>query len=62
MNQIVTFDFASKNVRVVLGKDGEPWFLAADICASLELPETHKAVVRLDVDETDPTSIPTPVG
>ncbi len=51
MNQLVAFNFESKNVRVVLGEDGEPWFVAADVCASLELPETHKAVARLDEDE-----------
>jgi len=62
MNQLVAFNFESKHVRVVLGEDGEPWFVAADVCASLELPETHKAVVRLDEDEKGRNSIPTPGG
>ena len=62
MSNIVAFDFESHNVRVVVGHDGEPWFVAADVCLALSLPETHKAVGRLDDDEKDRNSIPTPGG
>lgn len=37
-------------VRVV-SKGGEPWFVVADVCKAIELPDTHKAVGRLDGDE-----------
>lgn len=59
MNQLVAFNFESSNVRVVLDANMEPWFVAADVCAALELPETHKAIARLDDDEKGRNSIPT---
>lgn len=45
-------------VRIVI-KDGEPWFVASDICKVLELGTTSKAIERLDEDEKDMNSIPT---
>jgi prophage antirepressor-like protein len=49
-------DSASFTVRAVL-RDGEPWFVAADVCAALELD--HTALRRLDDDEKGRDSIPT---
>ena len=37
-------------VRTVL-RDGEPWFVAADVCAALEISNTTDALKRLDADE-----------
>lgn len=51
MNEIKVFEnkqFGS--VRSIL-KDGEPWFVAADVCRALELTNTPKALERLDADE-----------
>ena len=31
--------------------NGEPWFVAADVCRVLELEQVHKALERLDADE-----------
>ena len=31
--------------------DGNPWFVAADVCRALDLSDTGKAVGRLDEDE-----------
>ena len=31
--------------------DGEPWFVATDVCRALELTDTGKATGRLDEDE-----------
>ena len=45
-------------MRTVL-KDGEPWFVAADVCRALEIGDTHKAVERLDNDEKGRSLIPT---
>ncbi len=61
-NNVVPFNFENYSVRVIRGDDGEPWFVAADVCAALDLPETHKAVARLDDDERGRNSIPTPGG
>ena len=39
--------------------DGEPWFVATDVCRALEIGDPHKAVSRLDEDEKGRNSIPT---
>ena len=39
--------------------DGEPWFVAADVCKALELGTTSKSLERLDDDEKGMNSIPT---
>jgi len=59
MSQIIPFEFESHALRVNLDAAGQPWFVAADVCAALELPETHKAIARLDDDEKGRNSIPT---
>lgn len=46
------------NVRTVM-IDGEPWFVAADVCKALELDKTWNALQRLDDDEKGTTSIST---
>lgn len=40
-------------------KNGEPLFVAADVCQALDLGETHVALRRLDDDEKGRCSIPT---
>ena len=60
MNQIVAFDFESHDVRVVIGQDGEPRFVAADLLSTLSLD--RKALERLDDDEKGVSSIHTPGG
>jgi prophage antirepressor-like protein len=57
--ELIPFDFEGRQVRVVTDAQGEPWFVAADVCAALHLPDTHKAVARLDDDEKGRNSIPT---
>lgn len=50
-NSIQTFTFAQNiNVRSLIIA-GEPWFVAADVCKALELPNTTAALSRLDADE-----------
>lgn len=48
--KIIPFDFEEQAVRVVM-RDGEPWFVAADVCRVLEIENTTNAVKRLDGDE-----------
>lgn len=50
MNNIIPFDFEDRAVRVIM-IDDEPWFVAADLCAVLSLPNVSQAVSRLDDDE-----------
>lgn len=50
------FNFQSKPIRVVL-IDGEPWWVAVDVCAVLEIGNPSQALKRLDQDETTLISI-----
>lgn len=42
--------------------DGDPWFVAADVCKALELEKTNRALSRLDDDEKGAHSVSTPGG
>jgi len=44
------FNYQSKEVRTVI-KDGEPWFVAKDVCDILEIKNPSDAMSRLDEDE-----------
>ena len=55
MNDIQVFDFEDNAVRVV-DIDGEPWFVAADVCRVLDLSNPSKACADLDDDEAALTS------
>ncbi len=64
MSNITNFVFdaedgAAMAVRSVL-IDGEPWFVAADVCRALGLGNTAMALERLDDDEKGVSSIDTP--
>ena len=50
--------FQDQDVRSVM-LDGEPWFVAADVCAVLEIAKTDRAVAKLDDDEM-PASVHSP--
>jgi len=39
-------------LRTVM-RDGEPWFVAADVCRVLDIAKSRDAVSRLDMDEKD---------
>ena len=62
MSNLIPFEFESHALRVNMDAAGQPWFVAADVCAALALPETHKAIARLDDDEKGRNSIPTHGG
>lgn len=38
-------------------KDGEPWFVAADVCRALEMSDVSMSLRRLDDDEKGTSSI-----
>lgn len=50
MNKLVEFNFNENPVRSIL-IDGNPFFIARDICLNLDIEDTSKAVSRLDGDE-----------
>lgn len=50
LGQIQVFDFNENAVRVIL-RDGEPWWVAADVCRVLALEQVTNAIRSLDEDE-----------
>lgn len=50
MNTIQIYRYENCDVRTV-NKNGEPWFVAADVCRVLELGNPTMALERLDEDE-----------
>lgn len=46
----------------LIERDGEPWFVAADLCRALEISDTQSALRRLQEDEKGKDSIHTPGG
>ena len=47
---VASYDYHSQQVRTLL-IDGEPWFVAKDVCGILELGNVGQALTRLDEDE-----------
>jgi len=50
MTQVTPFDFENQRVRAI-HRDGEPWFVASDVCRCLNIKQTTRAVEYLDDDE-----------
>ncbi len=50
MTDLVPFSFESHDVRVVM-RDGQPWWVLADVCQALEIGNAPQAASRLDEDE-----------
>lgn len=50
MNSLIPFNYNSNQIRIIV-KDGEPWFVAKDVCDILEISNGRDAVSRLDEDE-----------
>lgn len=46
MNEVTVFNFNQSQVRTVI-KDGEPWFVAKDICDILGLDNVGQVLVRM---------------
>jgi hypothetical protein len=57
----MAFYFHAVNVRVMM-MNGEPWFVAQDVCRVLGLSAVDVALRRLDSDEKGACSIRTPGG
>lgn len=57
-NSPTVFTFDKMDVRVILN-GGEPWFVAQDVCAALDVGNVSMAVSRLDEDEKGISSVDT---
>ena len=51
MNELTVFQNEQFGQVRTIVKDGEPWFVAADVCRALEVKNARDAVARLDDDE-----------
>lgn len=51
MNEIMPFMLGESVVRVITDENGEPWFVAKDVCRVLGLENNRDAVSSLDEDE-----------
>ncbi|ADX92128.1 MULTISPECIES: BRO-N domain-containing protein [Acinetobacter] len=51
MNNVSVFNFNQKEVRTIVKKDGEIWFVLSDVCNVLEIGNVSMAASRLDAEE-----------
>lgn len=58
MNNLKAFDFEGSSVRTVL-KEGNPWWVAKDVCEVLGISKHRDAVEKLDADEREPIKVDT---
>ncbi len=49
---LTTFNFKDNAIRSMMDEQGNPWFVAADVCKVLEIGNVSQAMTRLDGDET----------
>lgn len=56
------FSFEGHDIRTIMRDDSEPQFVAADICAVLDIADVSSAVSRLDEDQKGTVTIRTPGG
>ena len=52
---------AELNFQLV-AHNGEPWFVAKDVCIVLDIQDHHQAIEQLDDDERGRCTVPTPGG
>lgn len=62
MSDLSPFTYNGVPVRVVRDDAGEPWFVAADVCAVLEHSNSRMVVAGLDDDERGVRKVDTPSG
>ncbi|WP_181791346.1 BRO-N domain-containing protein [Myxococcus llanfairpwllgwyngyllgogerychwyrndrobwllllantysiliogogogochensis] len=62
MHPLAHFNFEAHRVRVSVDERGEPWFVAADVCAALDIADSPNALGRLGDDEKGVGTTDTPGG
>lgn len=59
--KIIPFSFRGNNIRAIM-VNGEPWFVARDVCTVLEIADHTTATRDLDPDEKGTHTVRTPGG
>ncbi len=62
MNELQIFNNEDFGQVRVVELNGEPWFVAADVCRVLEIKNVSDAISRLDDDEKDAVGITDTIG
>lgn len=55
--EIQTFNFNAASLRTLTDENGDPWFVAKDVCDILGLENSRKATAGLDPDERNTVTI-----
>ena len=50
-NKLMTFENAAFGKIRTITIDGEPWFVAVDVCKALQIANSRDALTRIDDDE-----------
>lgn len=61
MNELQIFNYNQNEIRTVM-VDGEPWFVAADVCSYFGVTNRNRVMQQLDDDEKGGTQMDTPGG
>lgn len=62
MNDLTVFQNPDFGQVRTITRDGEPWFVAADVCRALEIKNNRDALAKLDSDEKGVALTDTPGG
>jgi prophage antirepressor-like protein len=62
MTDIIPFKYEGKAVRVLRDEQGEPWWVAVDVCGVLGIANARDALIQLDDDEKTQVVDPATVG
>ena len=60
-DNLQTWNYESSEIRTIQ-KDGEPWWVLADVCKVLELSSPHKVAERLEADERNQIPVTDSLG
>lgn len=58
MNSLISFDFETQPVRTLM-IDGEPWFVAADVCRIIGASNPTQALIALDAHQASKVNMNT---
>lgn len=56
------FEYEDQRPFRIIDRDGEPWFVLADVCRELDIANPRDAASRLDDDEKDGVGITDTIG
>mgnify|MGYP001583861382 CR=1 FL=1 len=57
MRDLIPFQFHDQTLSILTDDGRQPWWIASEVCAALELPNVSQAVSRLDADEKQSITI-----